>query len=213
MEWKAFWCERTDRQRLWLRRYRSGETDPKCPATGWIHQALVRLQDAETRYEEREWGGKMRRVIAYHGVEIPHDDPRWPLACACGEPFVEADEWQVFSDAIYRRVDTGEEWPLRDIPIGALYDAWWLADFSFHTGADGIALMCRTPDGDWSIDSRASNCTLPDDHTHKCWVRHGDPRTEPVTVDKNGVTCSAGAGSIQQQRFHGFLIGGILRDC
>jgi hypothetical protein len=26
---------------------------------------------------------------------IPHDDPRWPRSCACGEPFSDSDEWQV----------------------------------------------------------------------------------------------------------------------
>ena len=49
-----------------------------------------------------------------------------------------------------------------------------------------------------------------DARPHKCWVRHGDPRTGIVTVDKNGVTCGAGAGSIATRGWHGFLREGML---
>jgi len=58
------------------------------------------------------------------------------------------------------------------------------------------------------IDSRASNCTLPDDNVHKCWVRHGEAPN--FTVDKNGATCAAGAGSIQTSNWHGFLRNGVF---
>lgn len=47
---------------------------------------------------------------------------------------------------------------------------------------------------------------------HKCWVRHGDPKTGSVHVDKDGVTCGAGAGSILSGSYHGFLHGGYLTD-
>lgn len=75
-------------------------------------------------------------------------------------------------------------------------------------GPDGRVLAVITPGGTWIIDSRASNCTMPDDNRHSCWVRHGEPPN--VTVDKNGVTCQAGAGSIQSGDYHGFLRGGVL---
>src|SRR5215469_4225221 len=26
---------------------------------------------------------------------VPHDDPRWPARCGCGEPFADDDRWQV----------------------------------------------------------------------------------------------------------------------
>ena len=95
---------------------------------------------------------------------------------------------------------------------GACWDAWWMPDN--WKGADGIALMVRLPDGhDWHVDSRSSNCTRPDDNVHKCWVRHGDPRECHVTVDKNGDTCAAGAGSIQSPTWHGFLRDGHLVEC
>jgi hypothetical protein len=51
-----------------------------------------------------------------------------------------------------------------------------------------------------------------DSRPHKCWVRHGDPKTGTVHVDKNGVTCGAGAGSIASGSYHGFLHNGFLTD-
>jgi hypothetical protein len=79
---------------------------------------------------------------------------------------------------------------------------------SYHfTDGDHLVVVC--PNGyTWDIDSRASNCTMPYDYNHRCWVRHGDP--PKITVDKNGVTCAAGAGSILAGDYHGFLQNGIL---
>jgi len=77
-----------------------------------------------------------------------------------------------------------------------------------YSFTDGPALWVQTPGGGWCIDSRASNCTMPYDYAHRCWVRHGEP--PDITVDKNGVTCQAGAGSIQCGSYHGFLQGGVL---
>jgi hypothetical protein len=74
---------------------------------------------------------------------------------------------------------------------------------------DGTHLHVRLPNGEfWNVDGRASNCTMPDDRLHRCWVRHGEPPL--VTVDKNGLTCAAGAGSIQAGDYHGFLVEGVL---
>ena len=70
-------------------------------------------------------------------------------------------------------------------------------------------LLVVCPSGQsWDIDSRASNCTMPDDRTHRCWVRHGEPPN--LTVDKAGKTCAAGAGSIIAGSYHGFLRNGEL---
>lgn len=67
------------------------------------------------------------------------------------------------------------------------------------------------PDGHWwDIDGRASNCTMKDDKAHRCWVRHGEP--PDITVDKNGPTCAAGAGSIKTPGYHGFLRDGKFTD-
>lgn len=76
-----------------------------------------------------------------------------------------------------------------------------------HLFRDGWHLMVMCPGHEvWNIDSRASNCTKPYDYAHQCWIRHGTPPL--ITVDKNGPTCAAGAGSIQVGKYHGFLQGG-----
>ncbi|PBB41787.1 hypothetical protein CK222_21780 [Mesorhizobium sp. WSM3866] len=115
------------------------------------------------------------------------------------------------SKRIYRNRDTGAE--TSQLPIGALF-----VDDRGPKGPDGLSVVCIIPrEGNrgytwWHIDSQASNCTLPDDKEHRCWVRHGTIG-ETVHVDKNGKTCAAGAGSIAVPGFHGFLHHGVLRDC
>jgi hypothetical protein len=79
------------------------------------------------------------------------------------------------------------------------------------TNCDGRHLMVVLPNGiSWDVDSRASNCDKQDDTTHRCWVRKGNPETEPVTAGKDGPTCTAGAGSIASGDYHGYLQAGIL---
>jgi len=108
------------------------------------------------------------------------------------------------------RPDIGETYPnYAALPVGAM---WFAVDpdiwKGMGIGPDGRSLIVKTPGGMWNIDSRASNCTLPDDNEHRCWIRHGEPPN--VTVDKNGNTCQAGAGSIQCGDYHGFLQNGVL---
>jgi hypothetical protein len=164
-----------------------------------------------------KWGG--RHVRANSLIEISHDDPSWPTECAqgCDYVFQDEDQWQRWSELLYRRADNGElrvlhqNAPAPNAPSaepGATWNASWLP---FSKGPDGMTLMVRCPDGhDWTVDSRASNCTMPEDNEHRCWVRHGDPRECHVTVDKNGLTCAAGAGSIDTGSWHGFLQNGVL---
>jgi hypothetical protein len=77
-----------------------------------------------------------------------------------------------------------------------------------RAGYDGNAVVAVIPylDGTtyFYIEGRAINCTRKDDPDHRCWVRHGTVG-ERVTVDKNGNTCAAGAGSIVTPGFHGFI--------
>lgn len=131
---------------------------------------------------------------------------------------------------IYRNLETGEELSSRKLPIGACYemerrgvpDNDWCRKYGDETGKypwagyDGKAIACKLPSGGWwHIDGRCSNCTLPNDNTHRCWVRHGTIG-ELLTVDKNGKTCGGGAGSIIDNDrngntvFHGFLRNGVL---
>lgn len=95
----------------------------------------------------------------------------------------------------------------QDLPPGSMYWASWHA--CSWDNCDGQHLHVVLPNGDhWDVDGRASNCTMRDDRTHRCWIRHGEPPL--ITVDKNGHTCSAGAGSILSGDYHGFLRNGVL---
>lgn len=156
----------------------------------------------------------------------PHDDPRWPQACGCGYEFAPctcgqtpcredppAATYQQWSELLYTvtaampgaAAQVGDLVTTRDAPEGAMWDAFWYP----WKGPDGRSLAVKVPgDHDWLVDSRASNCTRPDDREHRCWVRHGE--VPNITVDKNGDTCAAGAGSIQAGAYHGFLRGGVL---
>jgi len=126
---------------------------------------------------------------------------------------------------VYKRANTGEiygDGKRHDLPRGAVFRATWYEneDGSQNnwTGPDGQAwfvVLPQNPDESgvwhWHIDGPASNCTLPDDKIHKCWCRHGE--APDFTVDKNGVTCQAGGGSIWVQMpngFHGFLRDGYI---
>lgn len=200
MSLKCFFLEETTRRRRWLRRFTFGEKT-KCSARSGGHDAMVILDDIQATADHEAIGDNWT-----------HDDPRWPAACECGYKFEPTDQWQLFEGTLYRRIDTGEEYTLRDAPPGALwYCDWMLQEGSARfRGPDGHSLCARLPNGrDWQIDGGASNCTMPEDAEHRCWIRHGDPRQpETLTVDKNGYTCAAGAGSILSGEYHGFLRNG-----
>jgi hypothetical protein len=140
--------------------------------------------------------------------KFPHSDPAWPVQCDCGYAFQEGDQWQVNYSSLFQRSDTGELVTLHSAPVGALWDCTWMPDS--YKRPDGRYMCCRTPGGDWCIDSKCSNCTRPNE-PHECWVRHGVP--PDLHVDKNGNTCSAGAGSIICGGWHGFLHHGHLVQC
>ena len=95
------------------------------------------------------------------------------------------------------------------------YQAFWLKHY--HLGPDGKVLLVKLPNEMWwNVDGRASNCDKKDDNEHACWVRHGEAPN--ITVDKQGLTCGAGAGSIDSTHgtygnWHGFLQNGVLVKC
>lgn len=194
---RCFFLEPTGRVSVRLRRYASA--DLPCPYTRGYHDASVTIgeaDDLDTNWTE---------------PEPSHEDSRWPSICSCGYAFSELDTYQRFVQRLYRRVDTGEEMTLRDAPPGAMWYADWL-DWA-HVPQLEHNLVVRTPGGEWDIDSQASNCTIPEDskqEKHHCWIIHGQP--PDITVDKAGVTCLAGAGSIQCGDYHGFLRNGYLED-
>ncbi len=203
---KVFWIEPTTTVACWLRRYRSGPCSAQGNHEYSYHNAMRRIEDAAAIIDAN----------GYLDVQpiLPRDDPRWPPACECGYVFDEGDNWQLFQDSIYRRPDTGDIFPLREAPVGACWDAFWISrrrKKGFMIGPDGRSLMVRLPGNhDWLIDGRCNNCTMPNDDEHKCWVRHGKPEDGTLHVDKNGVTCAAGGGSIDTGKWHGFLHNGFL---
>lgn len=234
---KCFWIEPAELERVWLRRYRGPRYTPDgdriqdagCPLPLGYHDSTVLLVDERPI---RGHGIGDPEVLARDGVhDAPSkDDPRWPSRCDCGYEFQPDDSWQVFPLRLYRGAPDGKLYTLRDVPAGALWDADWLRAFTPAIGPDGISLHVKLPNGsDWCVDQEASNCTRTQygpmeidgvvrekvwlGRTHYCWIRHGDPRTGQIHVDKNGDTCGAGAGSIQSGNYHGFLHHGELVSC
>lgn len=200
---RVFWLERTDRVRVSLRRF-CYSSRRKCVACEWGCDADVVIADDDPASSWPDSSGD-------HPDVVPHDDPRWPQTCeACRCDFAAEDEWQLNTRDLWRGALDGRLYTLRDAPAGAMWDAHWMSDH--WRGPDGICLVVKTPGGDWMVDGEASNCTRKGE-AHECWVRHGDPRTGSVHVDKNGNTCAAGAGSIQQGSYHGFLHNDHLVQC
>lgn len=221
---KVFWMEPTDLVRVRLRVYRiTGET----PCGKGCKDTSVGLHESAPRtawIEDLPDGCHRDRTEL-----VPADDARWPTACAhCGVPFVGDDVVrQLWAEQLYRGSPDGQIYTVRDFPPGAMWNADWLADHPAFTGPDGLSLHVVLPNrSTWCVDSQCSNCTRPQgvpvpdkpgcthfERTHYCWVRHGDPRTGDVHVDKNGNTCAAGAGSIISGNWHGFLHNGHLVPC
>lgn len=201
---KCFWMDELDECRYWLRTYETVKDAP-CPVTKSYHNAMTVLSDGPIEFYE-DHGRKL-----YRRVNEPEHPPRsaFPALCDCGYVFGPHAVRHVFHRQLFKRADTGEKTTVDDAPVGAMWNAWWESEY--RSGADGRSLNVKTPGGEWCIDARCSNCTMPNDTVHKCWVRHGSPPL--ITVDKNGVTCGAGAGSIAQPGYHGFLRNGYLEQC
>jgi hypothetical protein len=72
--------------RLSLRRFRFAETHE--PPGAHRHDATIVIDEAAATTREPSGCRELR------GDRVPHDDPRWPDRCACGEVFTAQDEWQ-----------------------------------------------------------------------------------------------------------------------
>lgn len=191
---RCFWTEPTGRVRLALRRFVASDGE-KCPLPLGFHNAKAPLRDDVERIGHDDDGAR-RYLASWDDAAPPHDDPRWPPACACGVAFRPTDERQVWQEQIYRRVDTGEEQPRDEFPPGAMFDAWWHHGIADWCGPDGRALTVRLPDGvEWQIDGPARG------HVLHAWTRTGDP---PLLTARP---------SIQTKDYHGFLTAGELVSC
>jgi len=202
---QCFMVEPANRARRYLRRFRW--TDPSPCQSGSCCDARFLIDEVPGTIIDGAWD--------FPPMDLPPpDDPRWPQKCeACGTSFSASDEYQVFHTPLWVNPLDGTLYTRqgRAEAPGMMFDAFWLHDHPEWCGPDGRSIHVVCPDGHtWCIDSRASNCTMPEEKAHKCWVRHGDPPN--LTVDKNGMTCAAGAGSIQTPKWHGFLTGGILSE-
>ncbi len=197
---ECFLMEPLPRSRRWLRRYSSGPGDA-------YSNAMNLLDEVERPVEGRSMAMTAAEVL---GPDWKND-PRWPTHGTDGKVFVDSDNWQIFERHLWRHPD-GRELTIEEFPPGAMWNAYWMV--SPYVGDDGQCLCVILPNGaQWMIDSRASNCDMPNDNEHKCWVRHGVAPL--ITVDKNGRTCNAGAGSILSRQgtpeeWHGFLRNGRL---
>jgi hypothetical protein len=184
---------------------------------GW-RARLIALWDGEC---ENGWKGHSGRVVvkeildptanpSSRGFLEKHDDHPWWTTATCERCGVAATGevkraagWRRFYDTETGKPEPGDMfW----IPCLAKTTEWGC----FHwDNCDGFHLHVILPNGhEWDVDGRASNCTLKDDRTHRCWIRSGDP--PKVTAGKKGHTCSAGAGSIAAGSYHGFLRDGVL---
>lgn len=137
-------------------------------------------------------------VEAIYGKDLPYYDNAW-------EPNKEIIGWI--------RKDTGEQKKNQhDFGVGAMWRACWLPKNFTWDNETAPHLYVITPGGIWDIDSRCNNCDMPSDRLHRCWVRHGE--LPLISVNKNGLTCKAGAGSIWHNKgtgWHGFLTNGQFR--
>ena len=192
MAWTCFLLTPTDRVRRSLRRFTYTAVSGECPANlGIGHDASVDVEDGPVRLSPQGY---------LLSEDPPRDDPRWPVACACGYIFREGDEWQLFQGRVYVHAETGREYTLRfrgkdAAPVGAMYEAPWFVDRDDPwVGPDGKCLMVRLPpDGhDWCVDGPSSS--------GGGWTRTGTPPR--ITVQP----------SILAPKYHGLLTDGVLSD-
>lgn len=169
-------------------------------ATGWV----VERGKPRPFRDDTDQGARMMATVKTYALEATGETR--PVPCHCGDPE------HTRARAIYRDSRTSALVTLDEAEPGAVYrsSTWQPAARSQDAGEPIVVVL---PNGfHWSPDSRASNCTMPGDDEHHCWVRHGD-QLDALTVDKNGATCGAGAGSILAGGYHGFLRGGCLEEC
>ena len=183
-------------------RFKTGEPcgDPECKrcTDGWD----------ETTFDVRrvDTGEVLTTDQTFIGHGLPPGAMYWSEMCGSYRP-TGPDDWAGVTDLDPVRKSFAEH--PEHYRTGPGSDPTLPKRQPSHLFADGPHLVVILPNGQpWNIDSRASNCTLPYDYEHRCWVRHGEPPN--ITVDKNGLTCAAGAGSIMAGDYHGFLQNGAL---
>lgn len=200
MSTPCFWVERTGDAEVIVRRYASGT---ECPEQGY-HDAKASI-------------GRYSLVLTDDGMidsldgTLDHGDPSWPVSCGCGYRFTDEDRWQVNQEPYYRSSD-GREWQARNLPPGAMLDAYWQPEA--WKGPDGMAVTVILPEGPyvegmtdtrswwWIVDGPATEASKLIPHA---WSRTGDPKANPPTISATPSINAVG-------RYHGFLTNGVLTD-
>lgn len=170
-----------------------------------IHNAYTPLGDKPGANDDWDAFGKVE----------DYPDERWPTACAhCGAA-VPAETPGIFQQrqvSVSRLYDS----PSGDPEPGDVYRIDWhdAGECPYWDNCNGTHVYAILPNGHtWDVDGRASNCTMPQERTHRCWVQTGSLEDGSLHVDKNGHTCAAGAGSIAVTGYHGFLHGFTWMGC
>ena len=199
---QCFLLTRTDRVLRHLRRL--AWQDCTLGTNKMYHEAMTFLDEVQ-----------LPSQVALSGDNWDRLDPRWPWQCGCGYVFQEKDQWQVYGQRLwsYGSEDDLRFTTLHDAPPGAMYYAdHMIQEDGWYKGPDGHCLAIKIPGNHWWFpDARAKNCTKPKDNRHRCWVRRGF--VPLITIDKQGETCKAGAGSILTDKWHGHLKDGLLIEC
>lgn len=176
---ECFFLEPIEKAQESLRRYASGSA---CPGKPYYHSTSVTIGVID--WDQADGG--------LSADDFDHSDARWPTHCGCGYQFTDSDKWQHGRTRLHSRSDGGGDTTLHDAAVGAMWDADWLPDS--RRGSDGVALVVRTPDGDWQIDGPSSN-------GGDGWKRTG--RIPDVTARP----------SILMPNYHGWLTSGSLIEC
>jgi hypothetical protein len=156
--------------------------------------------------------GRRAKVRVGRFAEADRPEGHWGTVIPCpdcgGIARMSSQAW----DTIWRHSGGAEINPDGgNLPAGACYAM--APDRMWRAGPDGRELVVVLPDGvHWHIDSRASNCKLPDHEAHYCWARTGRPEDGTLDVRK-GDPRDAGGGSIRTGRYHGHLRNGQLVPC
>lgn len=176
---KCFLLDPVSKIRVWARRYSKGTPNccPKNPGEYSYHDAMNLIGDFEFALPANdsqceEWTDFVETLRPAIG------DPIWPAKCDCGASFENSDTiergGQMFVHRLHKRSDNGELTTLRDAPAGAMWRGWWMKHEGRYWDWDNqteAPLICKTPSArEWNIDGRASNCTLPNEMLHRCWI-------------------------------------------
>lgn len=204
--------------RAWLRVYwdvydgdKAGNTCPNSLGLGsaGYHNGMIHLADS-SQLEEWTLGGDGKDYpLARYPSKCDHCGAVAPPPVATLGVGTRTVTYHILRKRLYSSI-TGQPEP------GDLFWETWQHKperiWCEWDNCDGRHLVAILPNGhQWNIDGRASNCTMKDERTHRCWVRHGEPPA--IHVDKSGHTCGAGGGSIDAHGWHGHLHNGVFVRC